>query len=51
MVQSTVDRNVEEADEGLARFVTWLTIGWMLIFFLASLGLIFFGDVLMDLFV
>jgi len=51
MAQSTTNRDVEAADEGLAKLVAGVTIGWIVVFFLASLGLVLFGDVLMDAFV
>ena len=51
MAQNTTNRDVEAADEGLAKLVALVTIGWIVVFFLASVGLVRYGDVLMDAFV
>ncbi|WP_187292617.1 hypothetical protein [Salinarchaeum sp. Harcht-Bsk1] len=51
MSQSATNRDVEAADEGLAKLIAGITIGWIVVFFLASVGLVLFGDVLMEAFV
>lgn len=41
---------VEEDNEQLMRMLAILIGGWLLVFFLASVALVLYGDVLMDAF-
>ncbi|WP_248515119.1 hypothetical protein [Salinarchaeum laminariae] len=50
MAQTDVVPTVEEDNERLMRMLAILIGGWILMLFLASLALVLWGDVLMDLF-
>jgi hypothetical protein len=51
MDETTVVPTVEDENQQLKRMLFMLIGGWILMLFLASVALVLFGDVLMDLFV
>lgn len=50
MAHTIGQHDVEEANEQLARMIGLLLGGWILVFFLASVALVLWGDALMELF-
>lgn len=51
MAKAQSHETVVDADHDLMRQLAALIIGWIVVFFLASVALVVYGDLLMDAFV